>query len=201
MSSMVSSFCTCSRSSASVMPSRASSVVVHSCFAATRSSPGPAASPLPLLPPGGLLHFALGVQAVLDALASDCFSRDRLLGRLSVDVRGESRWERDGNTQLLLLGGGEDLVEVDGHAEAHEKSRRMRLRIQSAAAAAAAATSWDQSEALRGVRKTGFSLGAGGKEGRSSSSSGRRAFRYGSVTERISSGSRPSKSGIGKGSV
>jgi hypothetical protein len=57
------------------------------------------------------------------------------------------------------------------------KSRRMRERIQSGGCSGGGATSWDQSEAERGVRKTGLSsaerAGSVGKE----SGGGKRASR------------------------
>lgn len=73
----------------------------------------------------------------------------------------------------------------------------MRERIQSGGWSGGGATSCDQREALRGVRKIGFSdLETGGGAG-GVSSEGKRALRYGSVAESTSSGSRLEKSGMG----
>lgn len=73
----------------------------------------------------------------------------------------------------------------------------MRDRIQSGGARGGGATSWDQSDADRGVRKIEDSLERGGKVGRSSCSGGKRSAKKGSRHDMTLSASRPSKSGMG----
>lgn len=78
------------------------------------------------------------------------------------------------------------------------KRRRVRDRIQSGGASGGGATSCDQREAERSVENTeGVLESAGGKSGNVRSSGGKRLARKGSVVDMMSSGLRPSKSGIG----
>lgn len=78
------------------------------------------------------------------------------------------RW-REGRTSFFCLEAGRISSRSTGTPRETRKSRRMRERIQSGGWSGGGATSWDQREADRGVRKTGFSLE---REGRGSTASG-----------------------------
>lgn len=117
--------------------------------------------------------------------------------RESVEVRGEFM---DGRTSFFCLEAGRISSRSTGTPRETRKSRLIRERIQSGGCRGGGATSCDHKEAERGVRKMGLSL-EGGTMGEVSSSPpavvGKRALRYGSVVLIMSSGSSPSKSGIG----
>jgi hypothetical protein len=130
---------------------------------------------------------------------TSCRRRERDLP--SVDVRSEPELAArcsDGSTSFFCFDAGRISSRSTGTPRDTRKSRRIRLRIQSGGCSGGGATSCDHNDALLGVRKTGFSLDSrGAGVCVAHSCGGKRIFRYGSVTARISSASRPSKSGIG----
>jgi hypothetical protein len=107
-------------------------------------------------------------------------SRDRERERESVEVRSEpeelTRW-RDGRTSFFCLLAGRISSRSTGTPRETRKRRRMRERIQSGGWSGGGATSWDQREALRGVRKMGLSDLESGERVGGVSSGGKRALR------------------------
>jgi hypothetical protein len=86
----------------------------------------------------------------------------------------------DGSTSFFCLeSAGRISSRSTGTPSETRKRRRMRERIQSGGWSGGGATSCDQSEAERGVRKTGFSCGLGGAgwRGGKASAGGKRAAR------------------------
>jgi len=191
---------------------------VQSCRAAVRSKPGSGiAVPLFLLPkPAARLCVeeegdVLGSPVVredegfrfpcesTDVRDATCRTRDS--ERESVESRRTeplelTRW-RDGRTSFFCLEAGRISSRSTGTPSETKNSRLIRDRIQSGGWRGGGATSCDQSEALRGVRNTGLSLGTEGSKGGVSSSGGKRALRYGSVELKISEALRSLKSGTG----
>lgn len=182
-------------SSASVIPSSASPVVMHTCFAATRSNSGlpgdafldfdgepallllpPAASPAPA-------PFLLGRERpcestdVLDTFVPSRRIRESEPRPSTEEAREEPAGFRDGRTSFFCLEAGRISSRSTGTPSETRKRRRMRERIQSGGWRGGGATSWDQREALRGVRKIELSLGRGGGTGWSGSVGGKSAFR------------------------
>lgn len=104
---------------------------------------------------------------------------------------------REGRISFFCLDAGKISSRSTGTPRDTRKRRRVRDRIQSGGANGGGATSWDHSEAERGVRNRDDSLGRVSGAGRSSSSGGKRLFRHCSVADRTSSGASPSKSGMG----
>jgi hypothetical protein len=135
---------------------------------------------------------------VEEALPSLCLSRD---SRESVELRGEPEGGfkfMDGRISFFCLEAGRISSKSTGTPSETRKRRRIRERIQFGGCSGGGATSWDQREALRGVRKMGFSAVRGGRTEVSIVSGRKRAFMYGSVAAWISSGeSRSEKSRTG----
>lgn len=174
------------------MPFRASSVVVQSCLADTRSNSGTGSGPFFLNAEG----FPFESTDVDEALASDCRTLDT--ERESEDVRGEPDVVtcNDGSTSFFCLEAGRISSRSTGTPRETRNRRRMRERIQSGGANGGGATNCDHKDALRGVRKMGFSLVIGGGEDTSKSSGGNSVLRYESTACKTSSPSKPSKSGM-----
>ena len=131
-----------------------------------------------------------------DALASFCRNLDN--PRLeSLDVRGEEDLRlRDGRISFFCLEAGRISSRSTGTPRETRNRRRVRDRIQSGGAKGGGATSCDHNEADRGVMKTDPSFGSGGNCGSPTPSSGNRLAMNGSVSDKISSEVKPSKSGI-----
>jgi hypothetical protein len=108
--------------------------------------------------------------------------------RESVEFRGELGRLMEGRISFFCFEAGRISSRSTGTPRETRNRRRMRERIQSGGCSGGGATSWDQSDALRGVRKIGFSAVNGGRTEVSIVSGGKRASMYGSVATRISSG-------------
>lgn len=93
----------------------------------------------------------------------------------------------DGRMSFFCFEAGRISSRSTGTPRETRKSLRMRDRIQFAGWRGGGATSCDQSEALRGVRKMGFSACTGGSTEESMVSGGKRVSRYGSVAAAMSS--------------
>jgi len=176
VSCITSNFLTCSFSSAIVSPLSATSVMEHNCLAETRSNWGAGCGPFLLLESDrdGLPCESTDVE---EAFPSLCFKRE--IERESLDVRGEPggrlRW-MEGRMSFFCLEAGRISSRSTGTPRETRKRRRMRDRIQLGGWRGGGATSWDHREALRGVRKIGFSADTGGRMEVSIVSDGKRAF-------------------------
>jgi len=82
----------------------------------------------------------------------------------------------EGRMSFFCLEAGRISSRSTGTPRETRKSRRIRERIQFGGWRGGGATSWDQREALRGVRNMGFSAARGGKTDVSIVSGGKRAF-------------------------
>jgi hypothetical protein len=143
--SMASSLATCALSSSSVMPFSASSVVMHKCRPATRSSSGCGGGPLRFLD-----GFPCVSTEVDEVLPSPCRKRDT--DRESLDVRDEPVVRlREGRTSFFCFEAGRISSRSTGTPSETRNRRRMRERIQSGGARGGGATSCDHSDADRGV--------------------------------------------------
>ena len=133
-----------------------------------------------------------------DALPSLCLRRE---SRESVELRGEPEGGfkfMEGRISFFCLDAGRISSRSTGTPSETRNRRRIRERIQFGGWRGGGATSWDQSEALLGVRNMGFSAMRGGRTEVSIVSGGKRAFIYSSVAAWISSGeSRSEKSRTG----
>jgi hypothetical protein len=94
----------------------------------------------------------------------------------------------DGRISFFCLDAGRISSRSTGTPRDTRKSRLIRERIQFGGWRGGGATSWDQRDALRGVRNMGFSAVAGERTDVSIVSGGKRAFKYGSVASCTSSG-------------
>jgi hypothetical protein len=81
---------------------------------------------------------------------------------------------RDGRTSFFCFDAGRISSKSTGTPSDTRNSRRVRERIQSGGASGGGATSWDHSDAERGVANVVVVLLSGGNCGRSSSSGGKR---------------------------
>ena len=185
---MASSLLMCFLSSSSVIPPRASSVVMASCLADTRSRDG-SGGPLRAAAAAveeeeedfasreeGLvvegLRFPWESTEVVEALLPLARTRERERDPdgVSVEVRREpveeTRWRSEGRTSFFCLDAGRISSRSTGTPRETRKRRRMRERIQSGGWRGGGATSWDQREAERGVRKMGFVSREGAGRGR-----------------------------------
>lgn len=164
-----SNFLTCTSSSPIVSPAIASGVISHSCRAETRSSAGAGGGPR-----RRLVDRERFLPASEPAEPSLALRRETR----SEDVR-EGEWgggERvEGRTSFFCFEAGRISSRSTGTPRETRKRRRMRDRIQFGGWRGGGATSWDQSEALRGVRKIGFSDVRGGRIEVSIVSGGKRA--------------------------
>jgi hypothetical protein len=182
-----------------VRPASASSVIVHSCLAYTRSSSGAGGGPFLRLEVDGLPWES---TEVLEVLPSVALSRAiELPARESVELRGEDEDGYrlvDGRMSFFCLEAGRISSRSTGTPSDTRKRRRILDRIQFGGWRGGGATSCDQREALRWVRKTGFSLKAAGTVEVSMVSGGNSWSRYGSVAAMTSAGdSRLSKLRMG----
>lgn len=127
---------------------------------------------------------------VLEALFPLALTRERDRGvplppfPPSLDIRREpvelTLCKRDGRTSFFCLEAGRISSRSTGTPSETRNRRRIRERIQSGGCSGGGATSWDQRDALRGVRKMGLVSRDGAGRGRgsgSSSSGGKRAAR------------------------
>ena len=112
-----------------------------------------------------------------DALRSFSLRRDI---RESVELRGEPEEDglrcREGRMSFFCLDAGKISSRSTGTPRETRKRRRILERIQSGGCRGGGAASCDQREALRGVRKMGFSVETGGSTEVSIVSGGKRAF-------------------------
>lgn len=119
---------------------------------------------------------------VEDTFVSEAFRRDK-----EEDVRGEIGVE--GRISFFCFEAGRISSRSIGTPREIRKSRRMRERIQFGGWSGGGATSWDQREALRGVRKVGADVeDMVDEEGRRESGRddrGKRASMYCSVAVKI----------------
>lgn len=184
---------TCALSSSSVIPSKASSVVLHKSLALTRSSFGSGTAPF--LGLGEASRFDLPSTDVEEALPSPWRKFDA--DRESEDVRGdvEERFS-EGSTSLCCFDAGKISSRSTGTPSDTRNNLLVRDRIQSGGANGGGATSCDQSDADRGVKNIDDSFERAGSVGISRVSDGKRFVIRDSLVERISSALRPSKSGI-----
>jgi len=141
-----------------VSPFSASSVIVHNCLAQTKSSVGAGGAPFRRRE-SERLECPCESRDVEEEFS--CFSRE--MERESVEVRG---WRfMEGRISFFCFEAGRISSRSTGTPRETRKSRRMRERIQFGGWRGGGATSWDQSEAERGVRKMGFSEVRGGSMG------------------------------------
>lgn len=113
------------------------------------------------------------------------------MSRESVEVLGEPEAGfrfMDGRISFFCLDAGRISSRSTGTPRDTRKRRRIRDRIQLGGCNGGGATSWDQREALLGVRKMEFSADRGGRIEVSIVSGGKRAFMNGSVAACTSSG-------------
>lgn len=109
-----------------------------------------------------------------EALASPCRILDMDLE--SLDVRGddEEGMLRDGRMSFFCFEAGRISSRSTGTPSETRNSRRVRDRIQSGGARGGGATSWDQSDADRGVVKVDAFFGSGGNCGTAKRPGGKR---------------------------
>lgn len=153
---IASNFATCSFSSSMVCPASASFVTVQSCRAYTRSRSGAGGGPFLRLDVVGL---PCESTEVLLAFPSEALRRDTdPTARESVEFRGDDD-ERlmDGRMSFFCFEAGRISSRSIGTPRETRKRRRIRERIQFGGCKGGGATSCDQSDALRCVRKVGFS--------------------------------------------
>jgi hypothetical protein len=112
--------------------------------------------------------------------------------RVSVEFRGEPEEDGlrfiEGRMSFFCLEAGRISSRSTGTPRETRKRRRIRERIQFGGCSGGGATSCDHREALRGVRKMGFSVETGGRTDVSIVSGGKRLFMNDSVAVWISSG-------------
>jgi hypothetical protein len=126
---------------------------------------------------------------VLDALPSPCLRRD--IEGESVEFRGEPEAGlkfMDGKISFFCFEAGRISSRSTGTPRDTRKRRRIRDRIQLGGCNGGGATNCDHNEALRGVRKMGFSADTGGRIDLSIVSGGNRESMYDSVAACTSSG-------------
>ena len=169
-------------------PANASSVMLHICLADTRSKCGAGGGPFLLLDSERVRLLPCESTDVVEALLFVFFRRVIL----SEESRGEPEDAGDrrlieGRTSFFCLEAGRISSRSTGTPRETRKSRRIRERIQFGGWSGGGATSWDQREALRGVRNIGLDAVKGGSIEVSMMSAGKRRFIYGSVALRISS--------------
>ena len=189
---------TWSRSSSSVMPPRASSVVAQSCRADTRSRSGGSGGPFFFFcccccscccccadrraadaePDRRGFFFPCESTDTDESLPSAL--RTREMDRESVDVRREpvelTRCS-EGRTSFFCFDAGNISSRSTGTPSETRNNRRMGDRIQSGGCNGGGAASWDQSDALRGLKKMGLSFGGEGSGGSSNTSGEYKAFK------------------------